>query len=518
MSSDSIVHHNGDYMPEKVQKSPLIPEGSYTVTMVKELNFFDLTGQNSHTKGTSSKAYHAEIQASKLDGKCQIYTIWGATGASNQTKEWRHYESAVTAEKDFAAIIKSKLKKGYREIDVAQRALGSDAAKAIVKPVTLKNIETLPNVSIVSKLPNPTQDLIAHLFGATSQFVATTLKCPLGQLSNAQIDRGRAALDKAKVILNKNNSLNTTQNKQIEDITNEFYGEIPHNLGQGFRGQMTNLLLNNIAEVVKKEADLDTLWDAKSVGAVLNDNSNIDAQYQQLNADLIWIDPKDDLFRFMSNYFLETKVRGHSYDSARVKNLWKMDRKDKESEYFLDNTNRIAKECGEHYFISETLKLNSKVTNWTPNLRPDLNQADQYLFDRANTWLCWHGTRSANVVGITKRGLLIRPAGAVHTGSMFGDGKYYAWQSTKSLGYTDGGYWTGSKNSNSSRFMFLLDVSLGKMYTSPHSKFYREPPKGYHSVYGKANHSGVYNDEMITYDFEQKDTQSRIKYLFEISD
>ncbi len=122
------------------------------------------------------------------------------------------------------------------------------------------------------------------------------------------------------------------------------------------------------------------------------------------------------------------------------------------------------------------------------------------------------------MVGITKRGLLIRPAGAVHTGSLYGDGKYFAWQSTKSLNYTDGGYWTGGRRHNSSRFMFLLDVAFGKMHVATYSRFYRGAPKGYHSVYGKAGRSGVRNDEMITYDFKKKDSQSRIRYLFEITD
>src|SRR5690606_9500893 len=117
-----------------------------------------------------------------------------------------------------------------------------------------------------------------------------------------------------------------------------------------------------------------------------------------------------------------------------------------------------------------------------------------------NSWLCWHGTRSANLVGITKRGLMIRPAGAVHTGSLMGDGKYFSWQSTKSLNYCDGGYWTGSSNNNS-KFMFLLDVSLGNMHRCDTPKFFSKPPSGYHSVYAKA---GAYlrNDEMITYDID----------------
>lgn len=504
-------------MPEKVQKQPLIKENDYTVEEVKELAFFDMTGEKAGTQGTSNKSYHAELQVSKKDNKCQIYTIWGPTGAANQTKEWRHYDSKTLADKDFGAIIKSKISKGYKVIDVAQRSQGSDAAKAIVKAVILKGAEQVTPATICT-LPAPTQSLIQNLFGSTAQFVATTLKCPLGQLSNAQIDRGRATLDKAKDILNSSTKLGKSELNILQGLTNDFYGEIPHNLGQGSRGQMTHLLFDDISKVVQKESDLDTLWDAKSVGAVLNVNSSVEAQYRELNADLTWIDPKNPIFKFMSDYFQGSKVSGHGYTSAKVKNLWKMERKDKESDYFLANVEKIAQECGRHSFASEAKKLCSKSENWTPNLRPDLDKELVQLFSKSNTWLCWHGTRSANVVGITKRGLLIRPAGAVHTGSMFGDGKYFAWQSTKSLNYTDGGYWTGGRSTSSSRFMFLLDVSMGNMHVAPSSQFYKNPPKGHHSVYGKANRSGVYNDEMITYDFNQKDTQSRIRYLFEIQD
>jgi hypothetical protein len=38
--------------------------------------------------------------------------------------------------------------------------------------------------------------------------------------------------------------------------------------------------------------------------------------------------------------------------------------------------------------------------------------------------LYWHGSRNENWFNIMQTGLLIRPSGAVHTGSMFGDGIY----------------------------------------------------------------------------------------------
>lgn len=500
-------------MVASVNKTPMLKDGEYKVEKVTELSFFDMTGAKAGTQGTSNKSYHLELQASLSDGKAQLHSIWGPTGGT-QTKEWRYYNSVADAEKDFSAIVKSKTKKGYKEVDVAQRAVGSEAAKQITKAVVLKNADVV--TPKVSKLHKATQELITQLFGATQQFVVTTLKCPLGQLTNKQIDEGRARLDAAKDILN--GKLNKKAKATIEELTNEFYALIPHNLGQGARGQMTHLLLDDLTKIAAKEQDLDTLLDAKSVGAVLTEDNAVDAQYEQLNADLTWLDPASDEFKFMSTYFEKTKVRNHGYGSSKVKNIWMMERKDKEKEFFLSNTEKIAKDCGQHLFAKEAAALCKDVDKWVPSKRPDLDKDLTTLYNKANTWLCWHGTRSANVVGITKRGLLVRPSGAVHTGSLFGDGKYFAWQSTKSLNYTDGGYWTGGRTQNSSRFMFLLDVSLGNMHLGRYNTFYRGAPKGYHSVYGKANHSGVMNDEMITYDFDQSQAQSRMRYLLEITD
>src|SRR5271157_706962 len=101
--------------------------GNYTVPYgwVKELNFFDLLGTSKGAKtfGTSSKFYHIEMQVG--DSKYQIYTMYGATGCTNPAKEYRFFDSdKEEAEAEFQRIFKSKIKKGYKEIDVAQRALG----------------------------------------------------------------------------------------------------------------------------------------------------------------------------------------------------------------------------------------------------------------------------------------------------------------------------------------------------------------------------------------------------------
>ena len=501
----------------KVQKSPLLRDNDYKVDRVIELAFFDLTGKKAKTKGTSNKSYHAEMQIGTKSDQVQIYSMWGPTGGY-QTKDWRYYDSITDAERDWQKIIKSKKRKGYQEVDVAIRAHGSDKAKNITKAITFNNLSTVKdNIKIPqSTLAPQTQRLVEKLFGATQKFVITTLKCPLGQLTNAQIDKGRDVLNKAKKIVNTG-KITKSKEKRIEQLTNDFYTLIPHNLGTGARGQMTQLLLNDLNKIMGKESDLDTLLDAKSVGAALSADSGIDVKYKELDADLEWINPDDPIFKFMNNYFLRSKVSGHGYSNTTLKNLWIVTRHDNQSEQFLINSQKIASECGHHTFAKEAGDLNHNAKLWIPNKRPDLNKDERRLFTRANTWLCWHGTRSANVIGITKKGLLIRPSGAIHTGSMYGDGKYFAWQSTKSLNYTDGGYYTGGKRRNNSRFMFLLDTSFGNMHLAKRSHFYKSPPTGFHSVYGKAHKSGVWNDEMITYDFNPKNTQSRIRYLFEIS-
>jgi len=499
-------------MPEKAQKTPLIDEGSFEVKKVVELNSFDLTGERTKTKGTSNKSYHAELQYEKNGHRAQIYTMWGPTGG-NQTKDWRHYSTQGKAEREFESIIKSKKRKGYKEIDVAQRAYGSEAAKQIIKAVTLKNADT--STKPKSNLHPETQRLIGDLMGATSNFVITTLKCPLGQLTNQQIEEGRQRLKQAEKIVSKKRKSQSDKNLVI-DLTNEFYALIPHNLGVGARGKMTELLLDSSDKIMKKYDDLDTLLDAKAVGAVLNNDAGVDAQYKELNAEFNYIDRADPIFKFAEAYLKGSANSRHGFGDIRLKNLWSVTRLDSEKDYYLKNTDRIAKECGVHTFVKEARDIARKdLSHLTPAQRPDLDQELRDLYTNANVWLCWHGTRSANVCGITKKGLLVRPRGVVHTGSMLGDGKYFAWQSTKSLNYCDNGYWTGNNNSISSRYMFLLDVALGKQYIQKTAHFFKAPPNGYHSIYGKAGIS-LRNDEMVTYDFTTESTQSRIKYLLEI--
>jgi predicted DNA-binding WGR domain protein len=451
--------------------------------------------------------------------------MYGATGRV-QRREWRcRWDNGTPltraeAEKEFERIIKSKNKKGYEEIDVGVKALGSDEAKKQTKPVKYTNADHLKKKSKKrSSLSEDKKQIVSLFFGSQAHFVATTLKCPLGQLTHDQIDKGRDLLDQAKGIINAAKRITDVKREELVVLTNGFYRCIPHNLGAGARGQMDHLILDSLQKVRQKEDDLDTLLDAKQVNAILKGDDDEEAKYRSLNCEFTEVPKGSDEFKFVAGYFDGSKVSHHGYGSSRVVRVWRMERQDSKEQAFITNAERIAKAVGKNSFAVETKALSGGKTKlWVPGKRPGLTKERVQLYNAANVWPCWHGTRSANLVGITRRGLLIRPSGAVYTGSMYGDGKYFAWQSTKSLNYCDGGYWTGGRAGNT-KFMFLLDVIMGKQHKVGGSGYFSSAPRGCHSVYAKADrrgYGGVMNDEMITYDRNDKDNQSKIEYLIEV--
>jgi hypothetical protein len=227
--------------------------------------------------------------------------MWGPTGG-HQTKDWRHYNSRFAAEKDFDSIIKSKKKKGYVEVDVAQRSLGSEEAKSITKPIVLNNTDHL--LVKKSSLHQETQRLISTLMGATNQFVVQTLKCPLGQLSNQQIDLGRDILNKAKIVI----GAKKPDQSELLSLTNQFYSTIPHNLGSGARGKMVELIIDDLNKTAKLEDELDTLIDAKAISVVLATGSNVDDQYNSLSTDFVYVEKSSDVFGWLDKMIQETRL------------------------------------------------------------------------------------------------------------------------------------------------------------------------------------------------------------------
>lgn len=479
----------------KADSTPHFSDYEVPVGWVVELNSFDITGERNNTKGTSNKFYHLELQVSK-SGEYQLFTQYGPTGRV-QASEYRFFGTDKdAAEKEFESIKKSKLKKGYVEIDVAQRAVGSVEAQKQTKAVVLKNADekVLPSNPT---LHHETARIIASLMGATNSWVIKTLKCPLGQLTNDQVEKGRQCLGEAKRIL-----VSKKDDKELLALTNQFYCLIPHNLGSGSRGQMMNLLIDDLKKVAVLEDELDTLTDAKSLGATITSNSVYD-QYKSLDTEFVFIDHTDAIFTWLNRLIQDTRASNHRHlGNIVLLNAWAIQRNNERNK-FLERARVIAKEnC--HQTIPDQMSIVTKR----------LDVYDSSLFEQANVLPLFHGTRSQNITGILKQGLLIRPAGVVICGSMYGNAIYKSSSSTKSINYTNikSSYW--AQGSDDRAFLFLSDCALGNQFMAIRSGQYTlDSISPYHSVWAKGGQSGVINDEMMLY----RTDQHNIRYLLEFS-
>lgn len=466
------------------------------------LNFTDIVNNN-------NKFYNLEIVK---DGKGQLYlyTVYGRVGASG-AKEYRVCDSQSQAEKEALSIIKSKTKKGYVEVKLAKADVGSAVGQAKVD--TSVSVESLKKAGVtikeepqaVSKLHAEVQDLVRTWFGVTQEFVELNLdtkKCPLGQLSLDQIDTAKQILDEAR----KQVHAKKPDVKELNTLTSKYYSNIPHVLPHRIDADM--LRFDADTKIDKALDILDVFADAKNVQAVISKKTAVDSQYATLNADLEFVDPASDTWKWIDMMVHETRAHNHSgLGKLKVHKIFQL-RRNGEEKHFIENAQRIAKECGK-FAPSETYaKL---VKN-----RPDVPSALADLYKHANIAPGWHGTRRANMVGITTKGLLIRPSGVAHAGSMYGDGIYWATNSTKSINYCDvrGSYW--AQGSNKTAYLFLGDVAYGNYKYASGSHFYtKKSIEPAHCVFARAGNSGVINDELITYNPTGAHQQHMLRYIIE---
>ena len=132
------------------------------------------------------------------------------------------------------------------------------------------------------------------------------------------------------------------------------------------------------------------------------------------------------------------------------------------------------------------------------------------------TELLFHGSRNQNWYNIILTGLMIRPSGVILTGSMFGNGIYFANKAQKSIGYTSvsGSYWAHGNSANA--MLGIFEVNVGKEkpiheHTNQCYKFDKDNIAPYDSVHAYAGKS-LRNDEIIIYE----PSRCTIKYLVEV--
>src|SRR5262249_31534800 len=213
--------------------------------------------------------------------------------------------------------------------------------------------------------------------------------------------------------------------------------------------------------------------------------------------------------KFLYSWWPTASHNRHSWiGKMKIKGLWRVHRHDDEGRLETAQENVLA----EKPKIKERPELQ-------PDKRLDLAAGEQKRFQASNTHLLFHGTRSVNVSGILREALRLpkQLVGVVITGAMFGPGLYFADDWKKSAGYTSltGSYWSAGAGSVRCRaaFMFAADVVLGNPFVAPQAHGYTGPPKGHHSIFGKAGLSGGENNEFTVF----KPHQNQLRYLIEFA-
>jgi poly [ADP-ribose] polymerase len=454
----------------------------YEVVLVTTLNKTDLAGGN-------NKYYQIEGHASKDGKKFRLYSRYGRVGSTGVEEERVPSQDlgSLAAAFEYLKSEKTGPRKGYVEVKLAQAKMGSSVAKEMVLSEDVKKDKVISANEKKDKKTDihPTvEKLVVRLYTEAGQAVRnqlsgtlqTSVENPLGTLTLTQIEEGRKYLREVQELLVKKPSFKDGINTKVLDLSNAFYSAIPQVMAkrpttvQGKDAMETwlkSMALNNEKIIDDKEELLDLLSDVQGMvsGFATTDTGK---KYQEIGCDYEWLDPKDDSRRRVEEYMQKSRSGHHSWKCS-VQNVWRVSVRGQKDKHVP-----TMKEVG--------------------NVQP--------LF---------HGSGPQNILGICKHGLLMRPPGVYITGSMFGNGLYFADQSSKSEQYAFGRFGGGSGQADT-YFMFVTDVALGKIkqYESSQSNLTRAP-SGFHSVQGKKGSYLVHN-EFIVYDTKQHILQYLIEF------
>jgi poly [ADP-ribose] polymerase len=437
---------------------------TYNVVDKATLNYLEF-GEN------SNKFYTIEIH--EAGGKYRLFTEYGRVGVSSR-KEVRYPSGLPEAQSEFQKIIKSKEKKGYVKIEIAQATTGSQKGKELIDTTLLKEAPAVTKSK--SSLSPQIQSFVKQIYDETGQKLNSLVKgdvnsdgaSPLGKLSVNQLDKGRAVLQEIA------DGLNSKKIVSIDEsipLSNEYYRHIPKAFGRNI--SKYTLAIDSM-EKVNEEMDILKFYeDSLRMGNIIYDTSNLDKQYEALYSDICILDPQSNKYQKIVDYVISSQSRHHGVN-LKVKHIYTVSQK----------------------------------------------KAPKFDSAPGNIKELFHGTRSANMTGILSSYLkLPNQLRGVHiTGAMLGGGLYFADQSTKSSQYSCSRF-GGSTNSYNTSFMFLCDVSLGKMYEAPQAMNFSNPPNGFHSVKGVEGYTRTYgygtllHNEYVVY----REAQQKISYIIEFA-
>jgi hypothetical protein len=493
----------------------------------------------------SNKYYHAAVVKSKKTSNWYLYVEYGRTknGApSSPQYQFTACSSEAEAEKAFTSqcaekntkrgvwekvgskdrfVPKPKSKGGTEDLYVirvmATRSVGLPAAKNICNAdaagVSAPVVKASAKKTSTRKIDVETRKLFKDLLGGAVSYTRTTMVGNTMPALSAIEDARDLLQDALKEVKRIGSKLDDQiSDATLKKLTYNLYGMIPKTKPIGAAESTWILSQDNI---ISWQQDLDAFETAlKSASVNVEDVDDGDDVMQGIPADVESIALNSELGKYLTNWWKHCTRNRHGHRELTIHNLWRISRHGDDA-IFDNSLSEILGEMPSKWNEERPLFIEKQKE------RPDLSASKRKEYWQANVYKGFHGTRSVNVPGIIRECLRFprELVGVAINGAMFGPGVYWADDWGKSAGYCSVGsgrsmYAGSSGHVNRRRsFMFAGDVILGVPHLAAHSHGYVAPPKGCHSVFGKAGHSGVANNEWILY----KKGRFVLRYLAELS-
>ena len=407
------------------------------------------------TVHNKNKYYQLELVGSTVNVE------YGRVGANPQT---RSYQGGPLM---FNKKLNEKLKKGYAESEVDLEVVEENtSSKGNILEIAMEQIKTdtisklLIHELVKQNIHNITSNTKIKYDIKTGYF-----KTALGIITRNGVIKAIDLLHKIEQIIEKGN---IQDNVQFITLNEHYFTLIPTKI-KNLRE--FNNLLGTLPKVASQLDICDALLNSLDIieaekTSIKKSNSSTETLEQVFEASVLHLTNKKE-YKHLETYFTKSKNSRHGHSAYKINNIFKVS---------------LGKE------------------------------EDEFRDDLSNQLELFHGTKVANLLSILKSGLLMpKYSPGSTTGYMYGQGLYFASQSTKSLNYCDGMYWNSSSKTDKI-YMFVADIAMGN-YQVPTSSRSKKPDTGYDSYWAKPGHSGIQNDEMIVFN----NNQIKLKYILEIT-
>lgn len=389
-----------------------------------------------------------------------VRTRWGRIGLGEQSKMFPGAGASFLKKKEA-----EKIKKGYTLLKTLPSGGTTQTVAVTGDLLDIARKQIVTNSPILDGLISRLVKANVHSITSSTQisYNSTTglFTTPLGIVTLDGINEGRALLAECAQLVDKGDWTNA-----LEKTVSSFLRIVPQNIGMK-RLDVRNFF-PDVSAITKQNDILDSLEASyKALQTTPVANSPTPTQEQVFKVKMSVLDDKKERDRIVKKY-RDTRKDMHVCAHLKVKEIYVVEIED-----------------------------NAKAFQ----LHMDKSKP-------ANVFELWHGTKQANLLSIMKSGLRVSPPSTARiAGKMFGNGVYFASDSTKSLNYSFG-YWDGKTEKNC--FMFLAQVAMGNYYV-PRGSYESLPKSGFDSTWAKSGQSGIRNDEYIVY----QDNRFRLQYLVE---